>query len=169
MWDPQHLTTLQASTTCYRNSFILLYFTLLCCSILDVVHILFPNLLLLKCYFHKRPWRAVWLWDVKDPILCRHLAHRWQCGCQSYALTALYSSETLFFCFWYSFLFEVEWTPGRNGVRRIKLIKKIQLPHQCLNHYATVFPHYYYYYYYYYLLPTWWVKISTYFQLEPFL
>jgi hypothetical protein len=50
----------------------------------------------------------VGLWDVEDPTFYRQLAHRWRQGCQPYAPAALYSAETLFFCFWYSFLLEAE-------------------------------------------------------------
>jgi hypothetical protein len=35
-------------------------------------------------------------------------AHRWLQSCQFYAPVALYSPETLFLCFWHSFLFEAE-------------------------------------------------------------
>jgi hypothetical protein len=50
---------------------------------------------------HNRPWRTIGLWDVKDPALFWQAAHRWQQGCQPYASAALYSPETLFFCFWF--------------------------------------------------------------------
>jgi hypothetical protein len=35
-------------------------------------------------------------------------AHRRQQDCQPYATAALYSPETFFVCFWYSFLLEAE-------------------------------------------------------------
>jgi hypothetical protein len=37
-----------------------------------------------------------------------HCVDRWQQGCQPYTPASLYSPETLFFCFWYSFLLEAE-------------------------------------------------------------
>jgi hypothetical protein len=43
----------------------------------------------------------------------RQSAHRWRLRCQAYVPAALYSPETLlFFCLWYSFLLEAEYTPG---------------------------------------------------------
>jgi hypothetical protein len=38
----------------------------------------------------------------------RQSAHRWRLDCHTYAPAALYSPETLFFCFWYSLLSEAE-------------------------------------------------------------
>jgi hypothetical protein len=52
--------------------------------------------------------------------LSRQSAHRWWAGCQPYAPAALYSPETLFFYFWYSFLLEAEYTPGLSAVGRIR-------------------------------------------------
>jgi hypothetical protein len=46
--------------------------------------------------------RPIGLWDVKA-TLSRQLAHRWRHGCQPYAPATIYSPQTLFFCFWYSF------------------------------------------------------------------
>jgi hypothetical protein len=57
-----------------------------------------------KSYPRNRPWRPIELWDVEDPTLSRQSAHRWWQGCQC----ALYSPETWFLCFWYSFLLEAE-------------------------------------------------------------
>jgi hypothetical protein len=59
-------------------------------------------------YHHNRPWRPTGLRDVKDNTVYRQLACRWRQGCQPYAPAALYSSETLLFCLWYSFLLEAE-------------------------------------------------------------
>jgi hypothetical protein len=53
-----------------------------------------------------RPWRPIGLRDVKDPTLFRQLAHRWRQDFQPYALAALYTPETSYLCFWYSFLLE---------------------------------------------------------------
>jgi hypothetical protein len=61
-----------------------------------------------KSYLRNRPWRPIGLWDVKDPTLSRQSAHRWRWGCQAHAPAALYSSETFFWCFRYSFLLEAE-------------------------------------------------------------
>jgi hypothetical protein len=44
-----------------------------------------------------RPWRPIRLWDVKNPKLSRHSAHRWWSGCQPHASAALYFPETLLF------------------------------------------------------------------------
>jgi hypothetical protein len=52
--------------------------------------------------------RPIGLGGVEDPTLSRQSAHRWRSGCQPYASAALYSPETLFLCFWYSFLLEAE-------------------------------------------------------------
>jgi hypothetical protein len=59
-----------------------------------------------------------------DPYGCETLrfthflqsAHRWRCGFQSYAPTALYRQEDS----WYSFLLEAEWTPGMHGLCQLK-------------------------------------------------
>jgi hypothetical protein len=40
------------------------------------------------------------------------------------APAALYFPETLFFCFWYSFLLQAEYIPGPSAVGRIMQIKK---------------------------------------------
>jgi hypothetical protein len=39
-------------------------------------------------------------------------AHRWQQSCQPNAPAAIYSPETLFFRFWYSFMSEADQTQG---------------------------------------------------------
>jgi hypothetical protein len=49
--------------------------------------------------FLNRLWRPIGLWDVEDPTLSRQLANGWHQCCQPYAPAALYSPETLFFCF----------------------------------------------------------------------
>jgi hypothetical protein len=73
--------------------------------------------LVIKSYPRHRPWRPIRLWDAKDSILSTQSANRWWQGCQLYAPAALYSPETLLFlCFWYSFLLEVERTPGSNHI-----------------------------------------------------
>jgi hypothetical protein len=54
------------------------------------------------------PWRPLGLRDVEATTFSRHLAHRWQWGCQPYAPAALYLQED----FWYSFLLDAESTPG---------------------------------------------------------
>jgi hypothetical protein len=41
-------------------------------------------------------------------------------GCEPYALAVLYSPETLFFCFWYLFLLEAEYTPDPTAAGRVK-------------------------------------------------
>jgi hypothetical protein len=38
-----------------------------------------------RWYPCNRPWRPIWLWDIKAPILSRQSAHRGQWGCQPYA------------------------------------------------------------------------------------
>jgi hypothetical protein len=73
-----------------------------------------------KSYPHNRLWRSIGLWDVKDPTLYRQSAHKWWQGCQPYIPAALNSSETLFLCFWYSFLLQVELTPGPSVAGRIR-------------------------------------------------
>jgi hypothetical protein len=60
------------------------------------------------------------LWDFKDPTLSRQSAPRWRYGRQFYTPATLYSPETLFFSFWYSFLLETEWTPGHSAAGRIR-------------------------------------------------
>jgi hypothetical protein len=52
--------------------------------------------------------------NVEDPTLSKQSAHRWRQGCEPYAPAALCSPETLFFCFWYSFLLVllVMWEPS---------------------------------------------------------
>jgi hypothetical protein len=59
-----------------------------------------------KSYPHNRPWSPIGLWDVKDPTLSRQCGHRRRKGCQPYAPAAPHSLETLFLCFWYSFLLD---------------------------------------------------------------
>jgi hypothetical protein len=69
---------------------------------------------------------TIGLWDVKDPTFSRQSAHRWRRGCQPYAPTALYSPETLFVCFWYSFLLEAERTAEPSAARGIiEKLKKL--------------------------------------------
>jgi hypothetical protein len=75
-----------------------------------------------KSYSSNRPWRPTGLLDVKDPTLSRQSASRWG-RVLSYVSAALYSPETLLFCFWYSFLLKAEQTPGARG--RIRLIEKM--------------------------------------------
>jgi hypothetical protein len=59
-----------------------------------------------KSYPCNRLWRPIGVFDVKNlTYLDRESAHRWRRGCQPYAPAALYSPKTLFFCFWFSFLF----------------------------------------------------------------
>jgi hypothetical protein len=80
-----------------------------------------PSINRIRSYPRNRPWRPIGLWDVEDPTLCRQSAHRWRQGCQPCAPAALYFPEILlFFCFWYSFLLEAEWTPGPNAAGRIR-------------------------------------------------
>jgi hypothetical protein len=55
-----------------------------------------------------RPWRPIVSWDVENPTLSRQSACWWRWGCQPYVPVTLYCPETLFFCFWYSFLLEAE-------------------------------------------------------------
>jgi hypothetical protein len=59
-------------------------------------------------YPRNRPWGSIGLWDAKDPTLSRQSAHRWRWSYQPYAPAELYSPETLFSCFWYSFLLQAE-------------------------------------------------------------
>jgi hypothetical protein len=63
----------------------------------------------------------------------RQSAHRWRHVCQPYSPAALYPPETLFFCFWYSFLLEAEWTPGPSAAGSIRSIKKIHSHHRDSN------------------------------------
>jgi hypothetical protein len=44
-----------------------------------------------------RPCKPIGLWDVEDPTLSRHSAHRWQWCCQLYAPTMLYSPRNITF------------------------------------------------------------------------
>jgi hypothetical protein len=74
-------------------------------------------------YPHNRPWRPTGLWDVEDPTSFRQSVHRRLWGCQPYALAVLCFPEILFFCFWYSFLLEAEWTPGPRAAGRIRYIE----------------------------------------------
>jgi hypothetical protein len=57
---------------------------------------------------------AYWVADVKDPTLPRQSAHRWRQGCRLYAPAALYSPETLYFRFWYSF-WPPLWSSGQSS------------------------------------------------------
>jgi hypothetical protein len=41
-----------------------------------------------RCYPCNRPWRPTGLWDVDAPTFSRQSAHRWQWGCQPYAIAA---------------------------------------------------------------------------------
>jgi hypothetical protein len=61
-----------------------------------------------KSYPCNRPWRPIGLWDVEAPTFSIQSAHRWRWGCQPHAPAALYTQEYS----WYSFLLEVESTPG---------------------------------------------------------
>jgi hypothetical protein len=84
--------------------------------------------------------------DVKDSTLSKHAAHRWLQECQHHSTDALYSPETLY-RFWYSFLLEVERSPGPSAAERTRYIGELissglepetfRLVAWCLNHYAT--------------------------------
>jgi hypothetical protein len=71
-------------------------------------------------YSRNRSWRPIGLLDVKDPTLFRQSTHIWRQGCQLYPPAALYTPETLFFCFWYSFLLEAEQALGPSAAGRIR-------------------------------------------------
>jgi hypothetical protein len=70
------------------------------------------------------PWRPIWSWDVEDPTLFTQSDHRWRLGFYPYVPAALYSPETLFFCFRYLFLLETELTAGPSAAGRIMQIGK---------------------------------------------
>jgi hypothetical protein len=55
-----------------------------------------------------RPCRTIWLSDVKAPTFSRQSAHRWPWGWQALRAGRLYHHEDS----WYSFLFDVESSPG---------------------------------------------------------
>jgi hypothetical protein len=97
-----------------------------------------------KLYPCNGPWRPIGLCDVEDPTLSRHSAHRWQEDCQPYAPAALYSPETLFLSFWYSWVNLGLVRP--EGLGKLKkffhLIRSwtldLRFVTQCFNHYAIV-------------------------------
>jgi hypothetical protein len=77
----------------------------------------------------------------------------WRQVCQPYALAALYSPETVFLCFWYSFLLEAEWNPGSSAVGRIRYSEKFHrilswtrdllacsIRYRACYHYAAAYP-----------------------------
>jgi hypothetical protein len=70
---------------------------------------------LLLSYPRNRPWSRIGLWDVEDPTLSRQSAVRLSALRVDRAL----SPRTLFFCFWYLFLLETEWTSWPSVAGRI--------------------------------------------------
>jgi hypothetical protein len=75
-----------------------------------------------------RPWMPIRFLDVEDPTLSRQSTHRCCLSCQPYPSTALYSLETLFLWFWYSFLLEAEWTQGLvllEGPGKLKIVNSL--------------------------------------------
>jgi hypothetical protein len=80
-----------------------------------------------QSYPRNRPWTPIEVYDVEDATLSRQSAHRSRQDCQSYGPAALYSPETLFFRFWYSFLLEAERTPGPSAAGRIRKREKIHV------------------------------------------
>jgi hypothetical protein len=76
-------------------------------------------------YPRNRPCKPIGFWDVEDPTLSRQSARRWLWGCEPYAPAALYTSETILFLFWYSFMLEAGWTPGPSAAGRLDKLKKI--------------------------------------------
>jgi hypothetical protein len=55
-----------------------------------------------------RPWRPLGLQEFEAPTFSDTSAHRWRQDCQPYAPADFYPQEDS----WYSFLLEVESTPG---------------------------------------------------------
>jgi hypothetical protein len=56
---------------------------------------------------------------------CWGSVYWWWQGYQPYLPAVFYTSETLLFCFWYSFLLETELTPGSIAAGRIRYTDKI--------------------------------------------
>jgi hypothetical protein len=61
------------------------------------------------------------LLNVNDPTFSRQRLTDGGKGCQPYTPAALYSPETIFLCFWYSFLLEAEKTQGQERLSKIKI------------------------------------------------
>jgi hypothetical protein len=60
------------------------------------------------------------LWDVKDTMLSRQSAHRWQYGCQPYVPSAALLPKNILFMLLVLILLEAEYTPETSAAGRMR-------------------------------------------------